>query len=42
MLQEQNGIKILEQNGQPSLIPSPTSSWEKIPVELKKFALPDK
>lgn len=41
ILQQNEGIKILEDNGQPSLIPSLTSSWNNIPSELKKFALPD-
>ncbi len=38
MLTKQKGIAILEKLGQPSLIPSPTISYDKIPIELKAFA----
>jgi molybdate/tungstate transport system substrate-binding protein len=32
------GIKIMEQNGQPSVIPAPTESFEHLPDYLKPFA----
>jgi len=38
VLSKENGLKILEKNGQPTLIPSPTSTYNKIPEELKQFA----
>ncbi|MFA8343365.1 MAG: tungstate ABC transporter substrate-binding protein WtpA [Rhodothermaceae bacterium] len=38
VLSKENGLKILEKNGQPTLIPSPTSTFNKIPKELKQFA----
>lgn len=39
-LEAQKGMKIMEQNGQPSLVPSPTESWNLIPNPLQKFAFP--
>ncbi len=33
------GIKIMEQNGQPSVIPASTASFEQLPAYLKPFAL---
>jgi molybdate/tungstate transport system substrate-binding protein len=39
VLNKDKGQKILEENGQPSLIPSFTSQWDKIPPALQKFAL---
>ncbi len=34
------GIKIMEQNGQPSVIPMPSESYNNIPDFIKRFALP--
>jgi len=38
LLDKEKGMKIMEKNGQPSAVPMPSSSYEKIPEELKKFA----
>ena len=38
LLSKNKGIKIMEKNGQPSLVPSYTSTFSKIPDELKEFA----
>jgi molybdate/tungstate transport system substrate-binding protein len=38
LLSKNKGIKIMEKNGQPSLVPSFTSTFSKIPDELKEFA----
>ena len=38
LLSAKEGIAILEKNGQQSLVPSPTASFDKIPLELKRFA----
>ncbi len=38
VLSQDKGIKILENNGQPSMVPSPTESFDNIPGNLKKFA----
>lgn len=38
LLSKNKGIKIIEKNGQPSLVPSFTSTFSKIPDELKEFA----
>ncbi len=35
------GMAILETNGQPSVVPSASSYYDKIPKELKKFAKPE-
>jgi hypothetical protein len=32
------GMKIMEENGQTSLVPSPTDTYDKIPERLKKYA----
>ncbi|MFC1743282.1 extracellular solute-binding protein [Candidatus Riflebacteria bacterium] len=40
VLEEGMGMKIMMQNGQPSVIPSPTKTFEKIPPVLQRFALP--
>lgn len=34
------GMKIMEENGQTSLVPSPTDTYGKIPENLKKYAKP--
>jgi molybdate/tungstate transport system substrate-binding protein len=39
MLSRESGIKILEQDGQPSVIPQQNPNFDKLPAELKKFAL---
>lgn len=38
----ENGRAILAAHGQPSVVPSPTSSFDSIPETLKKYALPAK
>lgn len=40
VLDKEKGMAIMEKNGQPSMVPSPTNTYDKIPEELKKFALP--
>ncbi|MHC4430344.1 MAG: extracellular solute-binding protein [Planctomycetota bacterium] len=40
LLDPDKGGAILEQNGQTSVVPSPTDTFEKLPDSLKKFALP--
>ena len=37
-LNKQKGMKIIESNGQPSIIPTYSSSYNKIPKSLKQFA----
>lgn len=39
-LDENHGMKIMEMNGQPSVIPTFSTGYEKIPVTLRKFAIP--
>ncbi len=41
LLAEDGGMAIMERNGQPSAIPSPTTSFDQIPENLKKFAKPE-
>ena len=38
LLTKEKGMAILEKNGQPSVVPSSTSSFNNIPTELKSFA----
>jgi molybdate/tungstate transport system substrate-binding protein len=38
MLDKNKGMKIMQQCGQPSVIPSQATGYEKLPAELKKFA----
>jgi molybdate/tungstate transport system substrate-binding protein len=38
VLEKENGMKIMEENGQASLIPSVCDTFDKIPEELKSFA----
>jgi len=38
LLEKENGMAIMERLGQPSVIPSQTNSFDKIPEELKVFA----
>lgn len=40
MLDEAKGLAIMERNGQPALVPSPTDTYGKIPERLRAFALP--
>jgi molybdate/tungstate transport system substrate-binding protein len=40
LLDADKGMEIMKRNGQPSVIPMPTGSYDKIPGQLKKFALP--
>jgi len=37
-LLSEKGMKIMEENGQPSLIPSKSNTYKNIPLELKKYA----
>lgn len=39
LLDEDKGLAIMEENGQPGLVPSPSSTFEHIPDALKRFAL---
>lgn len=38
LLSKDKGMKIMEKNGQPSVIPMETKNYEKLPAELKPFA----
>jgi molybdate/tungstate transport system substrate-binding protein len=40
LLSKEKGMKIMEKNGQPSVLPMPTKNYDKIPKELKTFARP--
>jgi molybdate/tungstate transport system substrate-binding protein len=39
LLQKDKGLAIMERNGQPGLVPSPSTTYDKIPEQLKSFAL---
>ncbi len=39
MLSKERGIKILEKDGQPSVIPQPNPNFDKIPESLKPYAI---
>ncbi|HUT04733.1 MAG TPA: tungstate ABC transporter substrate-binding protein WtpA [bacterium] len=39
LLDKDKGIAIMEKNGQPSVVPSPTNTYDKLPLRLKKFAV---
>ena len=39
LLTKGQGMDIMEKNGQPSVIPMITVNWDKLPDELKKFAV---
>lgn len=39
-LHKDKGMKIMERNGQPSVIPMKTHNYEKIPISLRPFAEP--
>ena len=38
LLDSEKGLKIMERNGQPPLVPSPTSTYDALPERLRKFA----
>ena len=38
LLEREKGLEMLERNGQPSLVPSPTGTYDKLPEILKKYA----
>jgi molybdate/tungstate transport system substrate-binding protein len=40
LLSKEQGIKIMERNGQPSVLPMPMKNYDKLPKELKPFARP--
>jgi molybdate/tungstate transport system substrate-binding protein len=40
LLEKEKGLAIMERNGQPSLVPSPTDTYDRLPGELRRFALP--
>ena len=40
LLDESKGLEIMERNGQPALVPSPTDTYDELPRELERFALP--
>ena len=37
LLSKDQGMKIMEKNGQPSVIPMPTANYNLVPASLKKF-----
>jgi molybdate/tungstate transport system substrate-binding protein len=37
LLEKDKGMKIMEKNGQPSVIPQPTQNYDKVPAQLKPF-----
>jgi len=41
LLSPEGGRPILERNGQPWLVPSPTDTWDKVPPFLREFVLPE-
>lgn len=42
LLDREKGLEIMERNGQPALVPSPTDTYDKLPGELRGYALPAK
>ncbi|HNW68756.1 MAG TPA: tungstate ABC transporter substrate-binding protein WtpA [Bacteroidales bacterium] len=40
-LDASGGMAIMEDNGQPSVVPAPSSTYEKVPGQLKKFVVPE-
>ena len=38
LLSKDKGMKIMEKNGQPSVVPMETRNYDKLPAELKPFA----
>jgi molybdate/tungstate transport system substrate-binding protein len=41
VLDKEKGLAIMEENGQPSTVPSPTNTYSRLPDMLKEFALPE-
>ena len=39
LLDKDKGMAIMGKNGQPSVVPSPTGTYDKLPLRLKKFAV---
>ena len=39
VLTKEKGMQVMEKNGQPSMVPAPSKTFEKIPEALKGFAL---
>lgn len=39
LLEKDKGLVILEKNGQPSAVPSPTKTYDQLPPSLKRFAV---
>jgi molybdate/tungstate transport system substrate-binding protein len=37
LLEKDKGMKIMEKNGQPSVVPQPTQNYDKVPAQLKPF-----
>jgi molybdate/tungstate transport system substrate-binding protein len=42
LLDGSKGLRIMERNGQPGLVPSPTDTYDRLPGELREYALPTK
>lgn len=40
LLEKDKGLAVMEQSGQPSVVPSPTATYDKLPASLKEFAKP--
>ncbi len=40
LLDGSKGLEIMERNGQPALVPSPTDTYDEIPGVLREYALP--
>jgi molybdate/tungstate transport system substrate-binding protein len=40
LLERDRGLGIMERSGQPPLVPSPTDTYDRLPEELRPFALP--
>jgi len=40
LLERDKGMAIMEKNGQPSVVPSPTATYNKLPAQLRRFAVP--
>lgn len=41
LLEADHGMAIMVRNGQPSVVPAPTSTFDEIPGSLKRFAVPE-
>jgi molybdate/tungstate transport system substrate-binding protein len=42
LLSRDKGLKTMEQMGQPSVVPAPTSTYDQLPKDLKKYAVRSK